>query len=90
MTIERAIEILDPGHREHYGSIEPVNEACRMGIEALTKCKQLGDQAAAWDDSKIPNGRVCTSCGTGVFKDIFFRGGNMNYCPNCGKQMRNA
>lgn len=35
ITIERAIEILDPTHREHYDSIEPVNEACRMGMEAL-------------------------------------------------------
>lgn len=40
MTIERAIEILDPEHREHYESIEPVNEACRMGIEALEKQKE--------------------------------------------------
>lgn len=51
-------------------------------------CKR--STAAAWDDTKITNGRVCTSCGAGVFKDIFFRGGRMNYCPNCGKQMRNA
>lgn len=28
MKIERAIEILDPEHRERYESIEPVNEAC--------------------------------------------------------------
>lgn len=35
MTIERAIQILDPEHREHYESLEPVNEACRMGMEAL-------------------------------------------------------
>lgn len=35
MTIERAIEILNPEHREHYDSIETVNEACRMGMEAL-------------------------------------------------------
>ena len=34
MTIERAIEILDPKHREHYESIDPVEEACRMGMEA--------------------------------------------------------
>lgn len=33
MTLERAIEILDPEHREHYDSIEPVITACRMGIE---------------------------------------------------------
>lgn len=35
MTIDRACEILDPEHREHYDSIEPVNEACRMAIKAL-------------------------------------------------------
>ena len=35
MTYDRAIEILDPTHREDYGSIDPVNEACRMGMEAL-------------------------------------------------------
>jgi len=35
MTIERAIEILNPENREHYESIELVNEACRMGMEAL-------------------------------------------------------
>lgn len=37
MTTERAIEILDPEHREYYESIEPVNEACRMAISALKK-----------------------------------------------------
>ena len=37
VTKERAIEILDPNHREHYESIEPVNEACRMGMQALQK-----------------------------------------------------
>lgn len=37
MTIERAIEILDPNHRENYESIKPVEEACRMGMEALKK-----------------------------------------------------
>lgn len=37
MTIDRAIEILDPNHRECYGNIEEVNEACRMGMEALKR-----------------------------------------------------
>lgn len=32
MTIDRAIEILNPEHKEHY---DEVNEACRMGMEAL-------------------------------------------------------
>jgi transcription initiation factor IIE alpha subunit len=37
MTVERAMEILDPTHREHYDSIDVVNEACRMGMKALEK-----------------------------------------------------
>ena len=37
MTKERAIEILNPEHREHYKDIETVKEACRMGMEALEK-----------------------------------------------------
>lgn len=41
MTDERAIEILDPGHREHYESIKPVEEACRIGIAAIKRAKEL-------------------------------------------------
>lgn len=41
MTIERAIEILDPEHREHYESIETVNEACLLGIDALKNVEQI-------------------------------------------------
>lgn len=41
MTIERAIEILDPEHREHYESIEVVNEACKMGMDALKENEKL-------------------------------------------------
>ena len=39
MTFDRAIEILNPEHCEHYNSIETVNEACRMGMTALKRCK---------------------------------------------------
>nr|DAQ57868.1 MAG TPA: hypothetical protein [Caudoviricetes sp.] len=39
MTIDRAIEILNPEHREHYESIDPVIEACRMGMEALERTR---------------------------------------------------
>lgn len=35
MKIERAIEILNPEHREAYDDLEEVNEACRMGMLAL-------------------------------------------------------
>lgn len=41
MTIDRAIEILNPEHREHYESIDPVNEACRMGMEALERMRWI-------------------------------------------------
>lgn len=41
MTIERAIEILNPEHREHYDSIETVNEACQMGMKALEKMRWI-------------------------------------------------
>lgn len=51
MTIDRAIEILNPEHREHYESIDPVNEACRMGMEALERarweCQKAHAQRAA-------------------------------------------
>lgn len=35
MDIQRAIEILNPEHREQYKSLEEVEDACRMGMEAL-------------------------------------------------------
>lgn len=41
MTIERAIEILDPTHREHYDSLATVEEACRMGMAALKRMKAI-------------------------------------------------
>lgn len=59
MTIERAIEILDPNHREHYDDIETVNEACRMGMEALEKTK--------------PQRLCCEKCGKEIDKiDVSF------------------
>ena len=44
MKIERAIEILDPEHREHYDGLEEVNEACRMGMEALRIMQAVTDK----------------------------------------------
>jgi len=35
ISYERAAEILDPTHREHYDSMDEVNEACRIGMNAL-------------------------------------------------------
>ena len=47
MTNERAIEILDPEHREHYESLEPVNEACRIGMNAIKRVQELEAENAA-------------------------------------------
>lgn len=44
MKIERAIEILDPEHREPYDGLEEVNEACRMGMEALRIMRAVTDK----------------------------------------------
>ena len=41
MTIERAIEILNPEHRECYDGLDEVNEACRMGMEALERSRWI-------------------------------------------------
>lgn len=41
MTIDRAIEILNPEHREHYKNLDEVNEACRMGMEALERTRWI-------------------------------------------------
>ena len=46
LTVERAIEILDPTHREHYDSIDVVNEACKMGMEALALKKTMSQRIA--------------------------------------------
>lgn len=46
MTVERAIEILDPTHREHYDSIDVVNEACKMGMEALALKEPMSQRIA--------------------------------------------
>ena len=51
MKIERAIEILDPEHREHYDGMDEVNEACRMGMEALKQ--EAYDKAWAEYNSRI-------------------------------------
>ena len=79
MKIERAIEILDPNHREHYESIEPVNEACRMGITALhRRIPTVPHQ----EDS--PNILACPICGSGEY--LHNEDGTPNsFCGQCGQ-----
>ena len=55
MSIDRAIEILDPARRHHFDSIEPVNEACRMGMQALAllRWKKTEEELPRADDGLV-------------------------------------
>ena len=77
MTIDRAIEILDPEHREHYESIDPVNAACRMGMEALEYRKQKKVTIDQYDDGTYSY--ICP-CGAEVEE-------NQAYCDICGQAL---
>lgn len=77
MENERAVEILDPEHREAYESLEPVNEACRMGVEALRR---------RVPESPYPDGDAgvlaCPSCGSGEY----LHNEDGNRCRFCGQE----
>ena len=77
MTIDRAIEILDPEHRECYDGMEEVNEACRMSMEALERTRwipcseRLPEKSGVYLVAYIATGtvdrlRFCTQYGTGL------------------------
>lgn len=53
MTIERAMEILDPDHWECYEGLDEVNEACRMGMAALKEGLDRENQADAQAEVKL-------------------------------------
>ena len=63
MENERAIEILDPEHREAYESLEPVNEACRMGVEALRRRVPESPYPHNEDGNRC---RFCGQCGQAI------------------------
>lgn len=85
MTIERAIEILDPEHREHYESIDIVNEACRMGMEALERqMAKKPVKPAIEKDSMVLFGVIfgsCPNCGFKVYSNI------NKFCTECGQKL---
>lgn len=85
MTPERAIEILNPEHREHYDSIETVNEACRMGMVAIgyrikKKPDYIGD---GYDENSelIYDTWLCPNCE----HEYEVNYDDYDYCPNCGQ-----
>lgn len=75
MEIERAIEILNPEHREHYNSIDTVNEAFRMGMEAL---EYRVPRKLSGKHGRCPNCKVvhCLHNQDGV---------KMRFCGFCGQ-----
>lgn len=64
MTIDRAIEILDPEHQECYDGMDEVNEACRMGMEALERFQEREKHVVylqkQWQAAEM---FICTMCG---------------------------
>ena len=81
MKIERAIEILNPEHREHYESIEPVNEACRMGMQALEKQIPKKPNIHGFREGREINtiSFTCPNCNKHIGRD--------NYCKHCGQAL---
>ena len=77
MNIERAIEILDPRHRETYESIDPINEACLMGMQALKKQVPAKPKITLHGTTGYNTKCSCPVCGSMVNSD--------NYCRNCGQ-----
>jgi len=89
MTNERAIKILNPEHREHYPSIEPVNEACRMGMEALeyrTPKKPIEIEKYRDANGCIANKGRCPRCNNFVL-DYIEGLGDADACFNCGQAL---
>lgn len=88
ITAERAVEILDPEHREHYESIELVNEACRMGREAILKQipMELDYEADGYgDDGNLVYDRAyCRSCHHEFEYDYEW---GLKHCPDCGQAL---
>lgn len=81
MEIERAMEILDPEHRERYESIATVNEACRMGVTALER----GIKKSPHPDGD-KNILACWRCGSGEY--LHNEDGNRNdFCGQCGQRI---
>ena len=82
MRTERAIEILNPEHREHYESIEPVNEACRMGMKALEKQIPKKLKKVTWIFKNKNDMRLATE------SDVLTEDNHItiNHCPCCDEE----
>ena len=85
MTIDRAIEILNPEHRERYDSLETVKEACRMGMKALEAQKPVKPRIARADGYTTKRRwGYCGMCGAGL---RIAKGSRDAYCWRCGREV---
>lgn len=93
ITPERAIEILDPEHREHYKSISPVNEACKIGMKAIKRSmvSERINYTADWYSKRNNYGELvydtalCPECNWCFDMDDADWGAH--YCPHCGQKL---
>ena len=86
MTIERAIEILDPEHRENYDSLETVNEACRMGMAAMEKQRPKKPIVDAREEYAA--NFTCPKCGCRLISKVcgeYLAGFFYRHCYICGQ-----
>ena len=81
MTIDRAIEILNPEHRERYDSLETVKEACRMGMEALEKQRPVPFALRGKKGHDLLEYFVCGKCGMTLAKSD-------GWCAYCGQKVK--
>ena len=79
MTLERAMEILNPEHREWYDSIETVNEACKMGMQALEKQIPKKPEIKISGTTGWNTTTYCPACRGEVLKS--------KYCVHCGQAL---
>ncbi len=90
MTAERAIEILDPTHREHYDSLETVQTACRMGMQALEK--QIPKKPVSINDDSIgcfndDKKLACPNCKKPIINVWSKSKYNPHFCHYCGQAL---
>ncbi len=77
MTIERAIEILDPEHRVPCDSLKTVQEACQMGVEALRVAENHGLTIEGMDYALRQHQIV-------IYDEVE----KWSYCPKCEKAVK--
>lgn len=86
VTKDRAAEILNPIHREHYGDISEVNAACIVGAMAIQN--ELNN-TAEWMPFKQNEDDVFFSYACSVCSSWAINGIRTPHCPNCGREMKN-